>query len=134
MIATAMQYLKTVCNMTPTLLLFLLSLSCVVQGQKNTVRPSSKTIGNITVYDKSPVDDDYIGMHADSTIQIHGDTLRLLRMIFLRSDSLSRADYEFVKIAVDFVNTVPAYLKKGKAWNNFLAEIRRRGYRVNKKN
>lgn len=101
--------------MKQLLLLFLLSLSCVVQGQKDTVRPSSKTIGNITVYDKSPVDDDYI--YTDSMIKIHGDT-----------------NHEFVKIAVDFVNTIPEYFKKGKAWSKFLAEIRKRGYRVSKKN
>jgi hypothetical protein len=129
--------------MTHTLLLSLLALTLSAQGQKDTTRPkfsdhiiSTKKTDSLFTYDrKVPVSYDYIYIDPDGTLKVYGDTLKILRMIFTHADSIIKQDNEFVKIAVAFANTVPTYFKKNnKAWNKFLAEITKRGYRVSKKN
>jgi hypothetical protein len=67
--------------MTPTLLIFLLSLSCVVQGQKDTVKPVKHMPDSIYYFDRSS-NASLIAKVGDTIFVLRGDSLSAIKLLW----------------------------------------------------
>ncbi len=84
----------------------------------------------------SPISDgkNYVSIEispCEGDIEIHGDTLKAIRLLINRIDQLQKESNEktdCIRRAVDFENTVPDYLTNNKEYRIYLAAIKRQGY------
>lgn len=79
----------------------------------------------------------------DGRIEIHGDTLRTIKMLIQRLEDSQKREverevglYKFIDISVKFLNNIPAYWKdskNNKTWPKYYAELKKLGYKIVKK-
>lgn len=79
-------------------------------------------------------------MFPDSSIEIRGDTIKAIKMLFKSTlDNQEKQykeleqHYEFMEAATKWSNTVPDGYKNSKQWKAFEAVLKKNGYRVNTK-
>lgn len=116
-------------------ILFLLVLSFSSVRAQDTLRLTASQ----SIYTKVEADNDYHALYIrmpDSVLVIHGDTMKVIRILLERLrvlDSTELALWKFIRAGIDFSNYVPDYFKTKAGnckWPQYYAVMKKNGYRT----